>query len=318
MSFTFKDVVEAKERIKSKVRVTPLEESYYLGDGETKYFFKLESMQRAKSFKIRGAVNRMSVLTEEERANGVATISSGNNGSAVSYASKLLDIENVQVIVPRTTPKSKVDKIQYFGAKVMLLGENYDEAHRQGMEHIEKNGMTYIDPYDKDPVVYAGQGTVALEILEQNPNIDTIVVPVGGGGLLTGVAVAAKGVNPQIRVIGVQTEACPALIKSYKDGVCYGEYPTKESLCDCLVGGIGELCYEMAKDYVDDIIEVSEEAIGEATAFLIQEEKYVAEAGSCATVAAVREYRERIGGKEIALIISGGNIDGDLIAKLCK
>ncbi len=314
--FNYEDVKNAYKRISDIVRKTPLEESYFLGDKGRKYFFKLESNQRAKSFKIRGAVNKMLSLSEEEKEKGVATISSGNHGSSVSYAATLLGIKKVMVIVPENTPKSKVDKIKYFGGEVLLLGENYDEAHNIGMRYIQDKGMTYIDPYDEDPWVYAGQGTVAIEILEENPKIDTIVVPVGGGGILTGIAVAAKAINPQIRIIGVQTEACPALIKSYEDNICYSEYPTEDSLCDCLVGGIGKLCYAMAKDYVDDIIAVREESIGKATAFLAKEEKYIAEAGSCAPIAAIMDYRERVGGENIALVITGGNIDGDLLSEL--
>ena len=191
MAFNFEEVKQAYERIRPYVRRTPLEESFYLNDGDRRYYFKLESMQRAKSFKIRGAMNKMLTLTGEEKQKGVATISSGNHGSSVSYAASLLGISNAKVIVPETTPKSKVDKIKYFGADVMLMGSNYDEAHALGMKFIEEKGMTYIDAYYDDPKIYGGQGTIAIEILEQNPDIDTIVVPIGGGGLSTGIAVAA-------------------------------------------------------------------------------------------------------------------------------
>lgn len=258
----------------------------------------------------------MLTLTPEEIQRGVATISSGNHGSSVSYAASLLGIKNAKVIVPETTPQSKVDKILHFGADVMLMGKNYDEAHAMGMEYINEHGMTYIDAYYDDPKIYGGQGTVAIEILEQNPSIDTIVVPIGGGGLITGIAVAAKSIKPDIRIVGVQTEACPAMIRSYEDGVFYEEYPCESSLCDSLIGGIGALSYEMAKDYVDDFIMVSEESIGKAVSFMARQEKYIVEAGSCTTVAAVMDYRERIGGENIALVLSGGNIDGDVLFQL--
>lgn len=274
-------------------------------------------MQRAKSFKIRGAMNKMLTLTEEEKQRGVATISSGNHGSAVSYAASLLGIENAKVIVPETTPKSKVDKIRYFGADVMLMGSNYDEAHALGMKFIDEKGMTYIDAYYDDPKIYEGQGTIAIEILEQNPDIDTIVVPIGGGGLITGIAVAAKALKPGIRVIGVQTEACPAMIKAIEDKVFYEEYPvTGDTVCESLVGGVGKLSYELLPQFIDDIIEVKEKTIREAVRFMIKDEKIIAEGGSCTTVAAVMDFRERVGGKNIALVISGGNIDGDLMVKL--
>lgn len=317
MAFNFEEVKQAYERIKPFVRKTPLEESFYLNDDDRRYFFKLETMQRAKSFKIRGAMNKMLTLTEEEKQRGIATISSGNHGSSVSYAASLLGIENAKVIVPETTPKSKVDKIRYFGADVMLMGSNYDEAHALGMKFIDEKGMTYIDAYYDDPKIYEGQGTIAIEILEQNPDIDTIVVPIGGGGLITGIAVAAKALKPGIRVIGVQTEACPAMIKAIEDKVFYEEYPvTGDTVCESLVGGVGKLSYELLPQFIDDIIEVKEKTIREAVRFMIKDEKIIAEGGSCTTVAAVMDFRERVGGKNIALVISGGNIDGDLMVKL--
>ena len=316
MRFNYNEVKAAYARIKDHVRKTPLEQSFYLGDGEREYFFKLESFQKVKSFKIRGALNKMMTLTPEEIQRGVATISSGNHGSSVSYAASLLGIKNAKVIVPETTPQSKVDKIKYFGSEDMLMGKNYDEAHALGMKYIEEHGMTYLDAYYDDPKIYGGQGTIAIEILEQNPDIDTIVVPIGGGGLITGIAVAAKAIKPDIRIVGVQTEACPAMIKSYEDGVFYEEYPCEDSLCDSLIGGIGALSYEMAKDYVDDFIAVSEETIAKAVSFMAREEKYIVEAGSCTTVAAVMDFRERIGGRNIALVLSGGNIDGAVLYDL--
>ena len=317
MAFNFEEIKQAYERISPYVGKTPLEESFYLNYDGRRYFFKLETMQRARSFKIRGAMNKMLTLTEEEKQRGVATISSGNHGSSVSYAASLLGISNAKVIVPETTPKSKVDKIRYFGADVILMGSNYDEAHALGMKFIEEKGMTYIDAYYDDSKIYGGQGTIAIEILEQNPDIDTIVVPIGGGGLITGIAVAAKALKPGIRVIGVQTEACPAMIKAIEDKVFYEEYPvTGDTVCDSLVGGVGTLSYELLPEYVDDIIEVKEKTIREAVRFMIMNEKIIAEGGSCTTVAAVMDFRERVGGKNIALVISGGNIDGDLMVKL--
>jgi len=316
MSLQFKEIQEAYTRIKKHVPITPLEESYYLGDQNQRYFFKLESFQRAKSFKIRGALNKMMTLTTEEEERGIGTISSGNHGSSVSYAASILGIKNAKVIVPKNTPQSKIDKIKYFGADVLLMGNSYDEAHALGMTYIEENGLTFIDAYYSDPKIYAGQGTIAIEILEQQPEIDTIVVPIGGGGLITGIAVAAKSIKPDIRIIGVQTEACPAMINSYRDQTFYEEYPSEESNCDALIGGIGKLSYEMAKDYVDEFLMVSEESIAKAVSFMAKEEKYIVEAASCTTVAAIMEHREKIGGQNVALVLSGGNIDGKLLTSI--
>ena len=319
MSFGYKDVKEAYDAIKDYVRETPLEQSYYLGNENQKFFFKLESCQRAKSFKIRGALNKMLSLTEEEKQKGVATISSGNHGSSVSYAASLLGIKNAKVIVPETTPQSKVDKIKYFGADAMLMGANYDEAHALGMKYINEHGLTYIDAYYDDPKIYGGQGTIAIEILKQNPEIDTIIVPIGGGGMITGIAVAAKHLKPEIKIIGVQTEACPAMVKAYEDNVFYEEYPiTGDTVCDALVGGVGKLSYEILKDYVDELLVVKEDIIRKAVAFMIKDEKYIVEGGSCTTVAAVMQYPEKITGKNIALVMSGGNLDGKLMTEILK
>ena len=316
--FTFDDVRAACDAIRPFVPVTPLVQSYCLGDAEQTFFFKLESLQRAKSFKIRGALNKMLSLTPEERERGVGAVSSGNHGSSVSYAASLLGIEKAVVIVPETTPTSKVEKIRHFGGEAKLMGQNYDEAHTLGMAYIEANGLTNIDSCHEDVYVYAGQGTVAVEILEQNPDIDMIVVPIGGGGIATGVALAAKTLKPGIRVIGVQTAACPAMIASYRDGVCYEEYPTEASVCDALVGGVGIRAYEMLKEYMDEILPVSESYIRKATAMMIGQEKLVVETSSAITAAAAMEYPERINGKNVALIMTGGNIDADRIAQLLE
>lgn len=292
MTFDFNEVKAAYECIRPYVRKTLLEESFYLGDGERRYFFKLESLQRAKSFKIRGALNKMLTLTAEEAAQGVATVSSGNHGSSVSYAASLLGIQNAKVIVPEGTPQSKIDRIRYFGAEVLQMGKSYDEAHRLGLDYIRRHGLTYIDAYYDDPKIYGGQGTIGIEILEQNPDI---------------------------RIVGVQTEKCPAMIKSYEDGVFYEEYPCEgDSICDALLGGVGALSYQMVKDCVDDLVAVSEDTVGRAVSFMAREEKFVVEAGSCTTVAAVMDHRERIGGRQIALVLSGGNIDGQMLASLLE
>ena len=305
MKFTVQEVFEAYNRIKPYLPDTPLAESVHLGDGERRYFFKLENLQPVKSFKVRGALNKMLTLTDEEKARGVATVSSGNHGTSVAYAARMLGIE-------------KADKmIKFFGGNVMRMGFDYDSAHKEGMKYIEEKGMTYIDAYYDDFKIYGGQGTIACEILRQNPDIDTIVIPVGGGGLSTGIAVAAKAIKPEVRIIGVQTEACPAFIKAFEDNVLYEEYPiTGDTICDATVGGCGKLAYEMLPEVMDDIIEIKESTVRKAVKFMIKEERFIAEGGSCLTIAAVMDHRERIGGKNIALVISGGNIDGDLMVEL--
>ncbi len=317
MKYTVQEVFEAYNRIKPYLPDTPLAESVHLGDGERRYFFKLENLQPVKSFKVRGALNKMLTLTDEEKARGVATVSSGNHGTSVAYAARMLGIEKADIIIPGPAPRAKEEMIKFFGGNVMRMGFDYDSAHAEGMKYIEEKGMTYIDPYYDDFKIYGGQGTIACEILRQNPDIDTIVIPVGGGGLSTGIAVAAKAIKPEVRIIGVQTEACPAFIKAFEDNVLYEEYPiTGDTICDATVGGCGKLAYEMLPEVMDDIIEIKESTVRKAVKFMIKEERFIAEGGSCLTIAAVMDHRERIGGKNIALVISGGNIDGDLMVEL--
>lgn len=312
----YNDVVEAYKRIKDKIYITPLEKSIYLSNEDTNYYLKLECLQPPKSFKLRGALSKMTTLTKEERKKGVVAVSSGNHGAAVSYAANLLGIDNVLIFVPNVTPQSKIDKIKYYGGQVKIVGNNYDETHSIGMDYVKNHDMTYIDPYYSDPLVYAGQGTTAIEILMQNPDIDTIMVPIGGGGLITGVSVAAKAIKSSIKIIGLQTKACPAMIKSLEDNVFYDQYPSDESICEALVGGVGELAYNMAKDSIDEILEIKEEFIEKAVSHMIKKEKVVAEPSSCICVAAILQEPERIDGKNVALVISGGNIGEELMVKL--
>ena len=312
--FTADDVRAARERIASHVRMTPLEESIYMSDDDHKYFFKLESQQVGKSFKIRGALNTISQLSEFEMMNGVGTVSTGNHGVAVAMAAHALGIRDCAVVVPLGTPHAKTDRIRYFGARSMMLGSDYDEALTLGINFIDRAGMFYVDPFEHDPRVYSGQGTIRLEIMEQRPDIDTIVVPVGGGGLITGIAVAAKAIKPDVRIVGVQTAACPAMVDALRDHVCYSRYPTKgDTVCEAIVGGIGEISFDMLPDLVDEMIVVSEESIRSAFKFMIEDEQLSVEAGSAMVVAAVREYPDLVGGERVALVISGGNLDRNIL-----
>lgn len=316
MSFTYNDIVNAEKRINKYLSPTPLVKSFYLNNYDKNVYFKLETMQVVKNFKIRGALNKILTLSKNEINQGIAAISSGNHGSSVAYIANLLDIKNCTIIVPETTPKSKIDMIKYYGAKILFMGKNYDEAHQLGMKYIENNNLIYIDSCHNDKDVYAGQGTIALEVLKQNPNIDCFIVPVSGGGLITGIALAAKTINKNIKIIGVQTEACPAMIKSFEDNIHYEYFESSESICDSLIGGIGALSFSMLRDLVDDLLLVSEESIKKAISFMVKKEKYIAEAGSATVIAALKENYEKINAKNICLVISGANIDGDLLSDI--
>jgi len=310
MVVDFNDVLNAKKRIEKYLSPTPLDFSIGLSSDKTNVYLKLECQQKQKSFKVRGALSKIASLTEEEKSKGIYAISSGNHGAGVSYAGHLLGISPVKVFVPETAPMAKVEKIKYYGAEVVQNGKNYDEAHRFAAEQTKNCDMTYIHP-GSDVQVVAGQGTVGLEIMEQNPAIDVILAPIGGGGLITGVSVAAKHINPKVKIIGVQTEACPAMIKSLEDNICYEDFPSGESLCDALIGGVFDLAFEMAKECVDDILLVSEAEIRRATLLLLTEEKVVSEPSGAVGVAALLNNLLLFEGKNVAIVVSGGNIDKD-------
>ena len=315
--FDGQDVRDAYVRISDFIRRTPLEDSIYLNDETHRYRFKLENQQLGRSFKIRGALNTLTQLTPEQINRGVGTISTGNHGIAVSYACHLLGIENCVVIVPNGTPRPKLDRIRFYGARVMVMGNGYDDALTLGLNYIDRQELFYVDPGDTDPRVYAGQGTIGFELMVSHPKVDTIVVPMGSGGLITGVAVGAKYINPDVRIVGVQTAACPAVAQSLADFVPYTTYPTTgETICEAVVGGIGRLAFEMLPDLIDQIIVVEEDAIREALRFMVEDEQLTIEGGSAMVVAAVREYQDLVGGEDIALVISGGNADGVTLSKV--
>jgi len=311
----FEDIIDAKKRIEKHIYHTPLEKSIYLSHGNTRVYLKLENQQKIKCAKVRGAFSKITALGDEELKKGVVAISSGNHGAAVSYAAQLLSIDKTTIYVPETTPKSKVEKIKYYGADVVMVGKNYDETHEIGLEKIREDGSIFIDPCSDEKVI-AGQGTIGVEILEDAPNMDAILVPIGGGGIITGISIAAKHINPSIKVIGVQTAACPAMVASMRDGVFYETYPAGESICDALVGGVGLIPYKMAKECIDDIIVVEEADIYDAIVHLLLKEKAVAEPAGAIGVAAVYKNFHLFKGQNVAVVITGGNIDEALLKQV--
>lgn len=315
MSITYDDIVNAKQRINKYIYRTPLEKSIYLSDEDTNVYLKLENQQKMKCYKMRGALSKLTSLNSEEISRGIVAISSGNHGASVSYACHILGFKKPTIYVPATTPKSKVEKMEYYGANVIGVGENYDEAHEIGMEHIKNNQSIFIDPCS-DEVVIAGQGTIGIEILEQEPDIDTILVPIGGGSIITGISIAAKHINPKIKIIGLQTAACPAMVKALEDNVFYETYPSEPSICDALIGGVGYIPFKMARECIDDIWVIEEEYIAKAVAFLANKEKTIAEPAGAIGVAAVIKNHDQLKGKNVAVVITGGNIDKQLLCRI--
>lgn len=311
-------IIETKKLIHPYIYETPLSISNTLSSNDRNIYFKNEGLQPTRSFKMRGAFSKMLRLSETEKEKGVVAVSSGNHGVAVSYAAKMLGIENTLIFVPENTPASKINTIKYYGAELIVEGKCYDEAHTIGMKYVNDHQMTFIDAYDKDPLIYAGQGTAGYEILLQNPNINTIIVPIGGGGLISGIATAAKAINPDIKIIGVQTEACPAMKASMDEKHFYPEYPSETSVCEALIGGVGELAYNLSSQLIDDILIVKEKTIKKALRHMILEERTIIEASSCVVIAALMDYPNYDFGKEVALLLSGNNIDVNLMKEVIK
>lgn len=313
----YSDITSAYERIKGYIYNTPLERSDHLSNGDTQIYLKLEAQQKLKSFKIRGALSKLTSLTEQEKAAGVIAVSSGNHGAGVSYAAYVLGGLRARIFVPETIPGSKLEKIKQYGAEAVQIGRNYDEAHRAALDALKTDQSTFVDPCS-DRYTISGQGSIGIEVLEKIPELDMIVVPIGGGGLITGISIAAKHIKPSIQIVGVQTAACPAMVHALRDQVCYEEYLSAPSLCDALIGGVGRIPYEMAPGCIDDIIEVSEESIRSAIIKLLTQDKVVAEPAGAVPVAAVLENPSYFKGKKTALVISGGNLDSGLLKELIR
>ena len=315
--FTGTDVREAYERTREWVRRTPLDDSLYLSTDDCRVRFKLESQQVGRSFKVRGVFNTLLQLSPEQFKRGVGTVSTGNHAIAVAYAAQQLGIDNCVVIVPFGTARIKLDRMRLYGARVMTMGSTYDEALTLGLNYIDSSELFYVDPGQNDARVYAGQGTIGYELALHHRSVDTIVAPVGSGGLITGIALGAREIRSDIRIVGVQTAACPSLYQSIKDGVCYTTYPiTGDTVCDAVVGGAGRLAFEMLPDLIDEWVIVDEESIRSALRFMVEDEQTLIEGGSAMVVAAMREYPELVGGTNVALVISGGNVDGRVLAEV--
>ncbi|NLY20043.1 MAG: pyridoxal-phosphate dependent enzyme [Tissierellia bacterium] len=308
----YSDVLDAKNRIDKYIYKTPLIKSGVLSNEHRNVYLKLDNQQNQRCTKLRGAFSKLTSLSENDIKKGISVVSSGNHGIAISYAASVLGIDNVNVYIPKPTPKTKVDKIKSFGVNIHLIGENYDEAYSIGKSIIAEKGELFIDS-SSDVEVIAGQGTAGIETFEDLSDIDVVLVPIGGGGILTGISLAAKHFNPQVEVIGVQTAACPAMVAAVRDNVFYGEYPTEDSICESLVGGVGDIPFEMAKECIDDFLVVEEEDIKKAIKLLALEEKTIAEAGGAISVGALIINPELFKGKNVVAVITGGNIDKELL-----
>jgi threonine dehydratase len=306
-------VVEAAAAIGPHIRRTPTEKSEALsGLAGREVYLKLENLQKTGSFKIRGGLNALMRKDERERANGVVTASAGNHGQGVAFAAKLLGIPAC-VVLPIGVPLAKLTAIQRTGAETVLTGESYDEAHAAALEIARDRKRSYVHAFDDDDVI-AGQGTLALEFLEDAPDLDTLVVPVGGGGLISGIALAASGRKTRPRIVGVQAAGASAFADSFKSGKLV-EHPVATIADGIAVARPAVRTLSIVKRYVDDVLTVTDEAIARTIVVLLERTKLLAEGAGAAALAAVLELDGRVGGQKVGVVISGGNIDPNLLGK---
>lgn len=315
MVLKLQDIERAQKVTASYVKVTPLRSSSFLSQlsgGEI--FLKLENDQLTRSFKPRGVINKLLSLSDEERAMGVITASAGNHGQAVAYGAQKLGFK-AKIVVPSNAPKVKVEGIEQYGAELILYGETYSEAEKKAKELAAQEGRLYISSYN-DERIMAGHGTVGLEILEQCPSVDVIVVPVGGGGLIGGIAIAVKSRKPAVQIIGVQSEASPVMFESLKAGKIVPPHRHERyTIAEGLVGALekGSATFTIAQKYVDEVTLVREESIRQAVYLLWKNDKQVVEGSGAASVALLLENQYSFKGKTVAFVISGGNIDNYLL-----
>ena len=314
---TYVDVEEARERIKDQIYLSPFPYSETISRmSGNRVFFKLENLQMTGSFKERGALNRLLALAPEEAARGVIAASAGNHGMAVAFHSRRLGIA-ATIVMPRHAPLIKISRVRQYGAEVLLHGDDYDMAFAEARRVSQERGLTLVRAFD-DPWVIAGQGTIGLELYEQNPDLDAVIVPVGGGGLVAGLALALKTLKPKIRIIGVQAESLPSMKVALEKGEPVGLPPALTIADGIAVRTVGAAPLELVKSFVDEIVTVDEGEIANAVLLLLEIEKTVAEGAAAVPLAALLNKKIALDGKNVGLIVSGGNIDVNLISRIIE
>jgi threonine dehydratase len=315
---TLDDVRAARQRVADHIYLSPCARSETLSRlTGTQAYLKLDNLQMTGAYKERGALNKLLSLAPAERAKGLIAASAGNHAQAVAYHAGRLGIA-ATILMPEGTPLLKVANTRSHGARVVLHGSNYDEAYSEARRLEQVDGLTFIHPFD-DPAVIAGQGTVGLEILEQVADADAVLVPVGGGGLVSGLAAAVKALRPSVKVIGVETEVLPCMLASIEEGRLVTVDAASTIADGIAVKRAGELTFEHVRRLVDEIVTVSEEEIASAILYLLEKEKTVVEGAGAVGVAALLNHKVRgLEGRRVVAVVSGGNIDVNVVARVIE
>ena len=313
---TLDDFKKALHRIKNHIRKTPLDYSEYFSQKSgAKVYLKCENLQITGSFKLRGAMNAMLSLSQEQQKKGVVTASAGNHGKAISFCAQLLSLP-ASIYVPEYIQKTKIQAIISYGANLHVEGKIFDESELLARKAEKTEGKIYISAYN-DEFVIAGQGTIGLEIFEDLEHVDSILIPISGGGLFAGVAASVKGLYPHIKCYGVQAEAAPVMYESLRQGKLVST-PEEETIAEVLSGGIEEGCitFPYVEKYCEEILLVNESEIKAALIEFISHHKMLCEGGSAVGLAAVKKFKEKFIGETVVIIITGSNIDFENVKSL--
>jgi len=313
-----KKIYEAKERIKEVVVDTPFSYAPYLSQiAECDVYLKKENLQVTGAFKIRGAYNKIASLSQAQMLSGVVAASAGNHAQGVALSASKFNIRAV-IVMPESTPLTKINGVKHFGAEVILCGSNYDEAYAYALKYGKENSLTFIHPFEDEDVI-AGQGTVALDILEKCEDLDAVIIPVGGGGLISGMASAFKSINPQIEVIGVSACGAPALKNSYDLGKAIDSTSVRTIADGIAVRDTSEITLKHILGTVDTFISVDDAEIASAILFLLEKQKLVVEgAGSVGVAALLHHKLDHLKGKKVAVVLSGGKMDVTLLSVIIE
>ncbi len=311
-------VYDARDRIKDIVVDTPFSHAPILSElSGCEVYLKKENLQVTGAFKIRGAYNKIASLSDEQRACGVVAASAGNHAQGVALSASKFGIKAV-IIMPESTPLTKVNGVKHFGAEVILAGSNYDEAYAYATKYGEANSLTFVHPFEDEEVI-AGQGTVALDILDKREDLDAVIIPVGGGGLITGMASTLKTLNPKIEVIGVSALGAPAFKNSFESKSAQDSVSVRTIADGIAVRDTSKVTLSLALESVDKIISVDDEEIASAILFLLERQKLVVEgAGSVGVAALLHNKLSHLKGKKVAVVLSGGNMDVTLLSVIIE
>jgi threonine dehydratase len=317
---TLQDILAARERIRGAIRPSPCPASDYFTERTqcSAVAFKMENLQRTGAFKERGALNKLLTLTAEERARGVVAASAGNHAQGLAYHARRLGVK-ATIVMPERTPLIKVSRTRDdYEARVVLKGANFDESYAEALHIQERENLVFVHPFN-DPHVIAGQGTIGLELLEQMPFMDMVLVPIGGGGLISGVACALKETNPRIQVVGVQAASIASMKSSLESGQVTELAPGATIAEGIAVRKPGDLTYPMVRKYVDEVVTVDEEEIANAILLLLEQEKSVVEgAGAVGLAALLNGHVPRAVGRNVVVLLCGGNIDMNVISRIIE